>query len=75
MPTVTIRNVPEDVLQRLKTLARRNNRSMEEELRHLIASKTAERLSVLTQIEESWEAQSRPTTPDEVDAWIRGSRP
>src|SRR5687767_8497919 len=36
MPTITVRNVPSKVVQSLKALARRHNRSMEQEVRDLI---------------------------------------
>jgi plasmid stability protein len=75
MATLTVRNIPEDVLRSLKTLARMNHRSMEEELRRLIESKAMDRLSVLRQVEASWKRQKRPTTRREVERWIRESRP
>lgn len=75
MPTVTIRNVPEGVLRRLKALARINHRSMEEELRRLIASKVVDRLSALRQIDESVMKQRRRPKREEVDSWLRASRP
>lgn len=75
MPTITIRNVPDEVLKRLKALARSNNRSMEEELRVMICARVADRFSVLQQVWQSWSKQDRPTTSKEVDRWIRESRP
>ena len=74
MATVTIRNVPDEVLARLKELARANHRSMEEELRRLLAERAMDRMSVLEQIEAAYGRQRRPTQADEVDRWIRESR-
>ena len=51
MPTITVRNVPPKVIQSLKALARRHNRSMEQEVRDLIEGYVAERRAVLDQIE------------------------
>ncbi len=75
MPTLTVRNVPARVVQSLKALARRHNRSMEQEVRELIEGYVAERRAVLDQIEAGWQAQSRRPTASEVDAWMGVGRP
>lgn len=41
MATVTIRNLDAAVVERLKTQARHNNRSLEAELRHLLTQAAA----------------------------------
>jgi plasmid stability protein len=74
MATLTIRNVPPNVVRSLKTIARRSRRSMEQEVRELLESYVAERRSVLDQIEAGWAAQSRRPTTTEVDTWIRAGR-
>ena len=70
MPTLTIRNVPAGTVETLKALARRRGRSMEQEVRDMLDAHTAERQSVLAQIEESWAAQTRRPTAEEVDGWM-----
>lgn len=75
MPTLTIRNVPARVVQSLKAIARRHNRSMEQEVRELIEGHVAERRAVLDQIEAGWSRQSRRPTAKEIDAWIETGRP
>ncbi len=70
MPTLTIRNVPARIVKSLKALARRRNRSMEQEVRELLEGYFAERQSVLQQIEAGWTTQARRPTANEVDAWI-----
>jgi len=75
MPTLTIRNVPARVVQSLKALARRHNRSMEQEVRELIEGHVAERRAVLDQIEAGWARQSRRPTAKEVDGWMHTGRP
>jgi plasmid stability protein len=75
MPTLTIRNVPAKVVQSLKALARRHNRSMEQEVRELIEGHVAERRAVLDQIEAGWARQTRRPTAKEVDAWLQTGRP
>ena len=70
MPTLTIRNVPAGTVDTLKALARRRGRSMEQEVREMLDAYTAERQSVLSQIEESWAAQARRPTAEEIDGWM-----
>jgi plasmid stability protein len=74
MPTITVRNVPAKVVQSLKALARRHNRSMEQEVRDLIEGYVVERRSVLDQIEAGWNKQTRRPTATEIDAWMRVGR-
>lgn len=75
MPTITVRNVPGKVVQSLKALARRHNRSMEQEVRELIEGYVAERRAVLDQIEAGWDKQTRRPTAREIDAWMAVGRP
>jgi len=75
MPTLTVRNVPESTVEAVRALARSHGRSMEEELRQLIAAKAADRLSALRQLEASIHRQKRRPTREEVDSWVLESRP
>lgn len=75
MPTITVRNVPPRVVQSLKALAKRHNRSMEQEVRELLEGYVAERRAVLDQIEAGWRAQTRRPAAAEVDAWMVVGRP
>ena len=74
MPTLTIRNVSPRVVQSLKSLAQRNGRSMEQEVRVVIEEHVAEREAVLAQIEASWTEQRRRPTAAEVDQWLDAGR-
>lgn len=74
MATLTIRNVPTEIMKSLKVLAQRNRRSMEQEVRVLLAEHVGDRLSVLDQIEASWSNQMRRPTPNEVESWIGEGR-
>jgi len=74
MATLTIRNVPEKVAKSLKTLAKKNRRSMEQEVRELISEHVGERCSVLDQIQASWGKQVRRPTATEVEGWISAGR-
>ena len=74
MATLTIRNVPPRTVKSLKSLARRNRRSMEQEVRELLEESVGDRLSVLEQLETAWEEQSRRPTATEVETWIQAGR-
>lgn len=75
MPTITVRNVPVKVVQSLKALAKRHNRSMEQEVREMLEGYVAERRAVLDQIEAGWHKQSRRPTAAEIDSWMAVGRP
>ena len=75
MPTITVRNVPPKVVQSLKALAKRHNRSMEQEVRDLLEGYVAERRAILDQIEAGWQGQARRPTAAEVDEWLAVGRP
>lgn len=47
---------------------------MEQEVRHILESVTADRASALEQVQAS-RRQSRPTSKTEIDRWLRASRP
>ena len=70
MATLTVRNVPTKVVKSLKTLARRNRRSMEQEVRAVLEQHVGDRLALLDEIEQSWKRQARRPKPGEVEAWI-----
>jgi plasmid stability protein len=74
MATLTIRNVPDKVAKSLKSLARKNRRSMEQEVRELISEHVGERVSVLDQIQAAWGKQTRRPTATEVEGWISAGR-
>jgi len=73
--TLTIRNVPAKVVKSLKALARRNRRSMEQEVRAVLEQHVGERRALFDEIEQSWTRQTRRPTAHEVDSWIQIGRP
>jgi plasmid stability protein len=75
MPTITVRNVPPRVVQSLKALAKRHNRSMEQEVRDLLEGYVVERRAILDQIEAGWQVQARRPTAAEIDTWMAVGRP
>ena len=74
MATLTVRNVPTKVVKSLKTLARRNRRSMEQEVRAVLEQHVGDRRALLDEIERSWTRQARRPKPSEVEAWIGAGR-
>ena len=72
--TLTIRNVPQRVVRRLKALAKRQNSSMEQVVRDLLEEHAGDRSAVLNDIEAAWERQARRPGADEIDAWIEHGR-
>jgi chromosome segregation and condensation protein ScpB len=59
---------------RLKSLARKNRRSMEQQVRELLEEYVADRSSILEQIEAAWVTQSRRPNASQVDTWIAVGR-
>lgn len=70
MATLTVRNLPARVVKSLKGLARRNRRSMEQEVRAVLEQHVGDRLALLDEIEQSWTRQARRPKAREVDAWV-----
>lgn len=72
--TLTIRNVPQRIVRRLKTLAKRQNTSMEQVVRDLLEEHAGDRSVVLDQIEAGWERQASRPSAQEIDAWAAANR-
>lgn len=72
--TLTIRNVPMRVVRNLKALAKRQGKSMEQQVRDLLEECAGDRSAVLEQIEASWTRQSRRPGAGEIDDWITTGR-
>jgi len=62
MATLTIRKVRPAVVKTLKARAKKNGKSMEQEVREILEQSTIDRRKVLDEIEESWARQTLPTT-------------
>jgi len=74
MPTIIVRDLSQKVVKSLKAIARKNHRSMEQEVRDLLERHVGDRVSALRQIEEAWESQSRRTNAEEIESWIAEGR-
>jgi hypothetical protein len=70
MATLTVRNVSTKIVKSLKALARRNRRSMEQEVRAVLEQHVGDRLALLDEIEQSWTRQARRPKAREVETWI-----
>lgn len=74
MATLTVRNVPPRVVTTLKMLAKRNRRSMEQEVRAVLEEHVGDREALLEQIERAWAQQARRPKAAEIDEWLRVGR-
>jgi plasmid stability protein len=74
MATLTIRNIPAKIVRALKAQAKRNRRSMEQEVREMIEARVGDRASAVAQIKRAWASQKRRPTAAEVDAWFGEGR-
>ena len=73
MPTLTIRNLPADVVDRIKAAATRNRRSMEQEVRELLQHKYAERSVLTRRIRDRWQ-ELPSTSANQVETWRETGR-
>lgn len=73
MGTLTIRSLPEEVIQGVKAAAELHQRSMEQEIRALLQRRYGPRSEVLRRIRERWEALP-PTEADDVEHWRQTGR-
>ena len=58
----------------IKNRARRNKRSMEQEIRTILSEVVLDRERAMKRIESLWQQQKRPISKEEVDAWLRQAR-
>jgi len=73
MPTLTIPDIPEEVLARLSSSASHNGRSIEEEVRELISRRFATREEALRRVRSRWDTIP-PTPPEMVQDWRQTGR-
>lgn len=74
MATITVRGVPEKLVERIKFLAKQRGVSMEQEVRDLLETRYSHRQKVLERIRER--SQTLPSESAElVQAWKVEGRP
>jgi antitoxin FitA len=73
MATLTIRNVPDEVVARIKNAAAQKGHSMEQEVRELLEVRFQAKNEALRRIRERWKDLPE-TTPEEIERWIEMGR-
>jgi plasmid stability protein len=73
MTSVTIRGLSVDLLQRIKAAAAAHGRSLEQELREMLAARYPTRDEVLGAVRERW-AELPEVSAGDIDSWIETGR-
>lgn len=74
MATITIRNVPEELVNRIKRLAEQKGISMEQEVRDLLQSRYLQRQAVIERIRQR--SETLPVQQaDQLQDWKEQGRP
>lgn len=73
MGTITVRNLPQRVIDDLKLRATRNGHSMEQEVREILARETGDREELFRRIKELRKETGR-VPGEQVLRWIREGR-
>ena len=68
MATLTVRNVPDGVVQRLRETALNNGWSMEQEIRDLLTRRYARRRDLISRVRARWSSLPR-TTGEQAKRW------
>lgn len=68
MATLTIRNLPDDLIERLKQAAQEHQNSMEQEVRLCLERRYAPRKDVLERARARWN-HLPAVTSEEIEAW------
>jgi len=74
MATITIRNLPNNVVKALKEVAKSHHRSMEQEVRTIISNYVIDRITAMKRIEALWKENRRRISLDETEEWCRKSK-
>ena len=72
--TITVRNIPDEVVEMIKSRAKRNRRSMEQEVRSILSGAVHDREAAMKRIKALWKKQNKPISKEEVDAWLKRAR-
>jgi plasmid stability protein len=74
MATITVRNLPDSVVEALKQLAIRHNTSMEQEARRILSRFTLDRKAAMERIEASWGEHKKTISKKEAEQGIKQAR-
>ena len=72
--SLSIKDVPEEVLQRLRARAHRNHRSLQKELLAIVETAALGEADLTVDVLRQQVATSGLSTPDESTGWIRELR-
>lgn len=73
MATITIRNLSEDLVERIKSAASQKGLSMEQEVREVLQYRYMRKQKALSRIRARWNSNQAPTA-EEVQQWIETGR-
>lgn len=73
-PSLSIKNVPEEVLQRLRTRAERNRRSLQKELLAIVEAAAFEKPEMTLEELAQRAREMGLSSPDQATRWIREDR-
>jgi plasmid stability protein len=73
MASLTVRNLPDRLVDRLKRMAKGHGNSMEQEVREILQEKLESRSDLLDRIQERARRIPSPTA-EEVNDWISDAR-
>lgn len=74
MATITIHNVPDELVDRIKLLAAQKGISMEEEIRDLLQGRYVQRSAVIERIRQRWTTLPIQAA-NQVQDWKEQGRP
>lgn len=74
MATITIRNVPDELVDRIKLLAAQKGISMEQEIRDLLQDRYVQRSAVIERIRQRWRTLPIQAA-NQVQDWKEQGRP
>jgi plasmid stability protein len=74
MATVTVRDLPAAVIANIKQTAQMHGKSMEQEIREVLARRYGERAAVAERIRQRW-PELPQVSSDQLEAWRGAGRP
>lgn len=74
MATITIRNVPDELVDQIKRRAEQKGISMEQEVRNLLQSRYVQRDAVVQRIRQRWETLPVQSASELQDWKMQGRR-
>lgn len=71
VPTLTIHDLSEEAMYRLRKRAQQNNRSREEEARDILERHFATKIGILSELRELWTDIALPSFAQDIEDWSR----